>query len=96
MAANRDSQRNLDSPKSDDDGDLNPLAAIKNSAFMMIKPHANNDATKALVEAKLAEAGITITSEGEVAASGESGVEVVVVGGRSPTHGGDVDRGRAR
>jgi hypothetical protein len=36
-----------------------------NSAYVFIKPHANNAATQALVKKTLAEKGITIVSEGE-------------------------------
>jgi len=38
----------------------------KNVAFVFIKPHANTEATKALVKAELAKRNITITGEGEI------------------------------
>lgn len=38
---------------------------LKNSAFLFIKPHANNDAVIAYVKAKLEEKGITIVQEGK-------------------------------
>ena len=40
------------------------LVPVMNFGFMFIKPHANTEATRALVAARLAEAGITVTAEG--------------------------------
>jgi hypothetical protein len=45
-------------------------AALKNSAFVFVKPHANTEATQNLVRNKLTQAGITILSECDV--SGET------------------------
>jgi hypothetical protein len=40
--------------------------ALKNSAFVFVKPQANTPATQALVKSKLTEAGITILSEADI------------------------------
>jgi len=41
-------------------------ASLVNSAFVFIKPHANTEATQALVKDKLTRAGITIKSESDI------------------------------
>jgi len=45
-----------------------PAVALKNKAFLFIKPHAVTDATKALVGAQLVEKGFTICKEGSISA----------------------------
>merc|ERR1719157_457331 len=45
-----------------------PAVALKNKAFLFIKPHAVTDATKTLVGAQLVEKGFTICSEGSISA----------------------------
>jgi nucleoside diphosphate kinase len=42
--------------------------AIKNHAFVFVKPHAVTEATKALVKSGLESAGLIITSEGSLSA----------------------------
>jgi hypothetical protein len=42
------------------------VADLQNSAFVFIKPQANTKATQNLVRTKLKEAGISITSEGDI------------------------------
>ena len=39
---------------------------MSNAAFVFVKPHANTDATRALVKETLAAKGITIVSEGTI------------------------------
>ena len=46
--------------------DFVQLAEQKNFAFVFIKPHAGNEKTKALVRQKMAEAGVSLTAEGEI------------------------------
>jgi hypothetical protein len=41
-------------------------AAVKNSAFVFVKPHANTPATQKLVQEKLTAAGCTILSEMDI------------------------------
>jgi hypothetical protein len=43
--------------------------ALKNSAFVFVKPHANTFSVRDLVRRKLVDAGITILSEAEILAS---------------------------
>jgi hypothetical protein len=40
--------------------------ALKNSAFVFVKPHANLPATQALVKRKLVEVGLNIAAEGDI------------------------------
>jgi hypothetical protein len=49
--------------------ELNEVNALKNSAFVFVKPHANTPATQKLVRDGLAKAGITILSEDDIAGS---------------------------
>jgi hypothetical protein len=43
--------------------------ALRNSAFVFVKPHANTVAVQNLVRSKLVESGISILSEAEIPAS---------------------------
>ena len=40
--------------------------ALKNSAFVFVKPHANLPATQTLVKKRLSEVGLVITAEGDI------------------------------
>ena len=44
----------------------NDSCALKNSAFVFVKPHANTKATQDMVRQKLIEAGIEILSENDI------------------------------
>uniref|UniRef100_A0A7S3YIL4 Uncharacterized protein n=1 Tax=Lotharella globosa TaxID=91324 RepID=A0A7S3YIL4_9EUKA len=42
------------------------VTAVKNMAFVFVKPHANNEAVQKLVKDKFAESKISITKEGKI------------------------------
>jgi len=53
----------------DDGSCLADTTALKNSAFVFVKPHANTPQTQALVKTKLQQSGITILQEADISAS---------------------------